>query len=306
MPYRKIEAVDLDGHPTLDERWLQDRIEADPELLGLGELRVLAREKRLRRGRLDLLLVDDDAGTRYEVELQLGATDPDHIIRTLEYWDLERRRYPHYDHVAVLVAEDITSRFSNVIALFDGVLPVIAIQVAAYDLGDGDTALTFTTIADHSTGLAPADDDGSGSAAPDRAYWAEHSSPEVMALLDQLIEIVRGIDPSVTPKHNVYYVGLATGSTVTNYATFKPRRRSLVAQFKLPQTDRTDQRIAAAGLDQLTYDGHRYRITLDPDALDDPATAAILTDLVAEARDLYGSRWPGRIGQRADKPAEPI
>ena len=30
-----------------------------------------------------------------------------------EYWDIERRRYPQYDHCAVLIAEDITSRFLN-------------------------------------------------------------------------------------------------------------------------------------------------------------------------------------------------
>ncbi len=31
-------------------------------------------------------------------------------------WDIERKRYPQYDHTAVIVAEDITSRFLNVIA----------------------------------------------------------------------------------------------------------------------------------------------------------------------------------------------
>jgi len=34
------------------------------------------------------------ANTRYHVELQLGATDESHIIRTIEYWDTERRRWP--------------------------------------------------------------------------------------------------------------------------------------------------------------------------------------------------------------------
>ena len=46
-----------------------------------------------------------------------------HIIRTIEYWDIERKRYPQYEHCAVLVAEDITSRFLNVISLFNGTIP---------------------------------------------------------------------------------------------------------------------------------------------------------------------------------------
>ncbi len=58
-------------------------------------------------GRLDLLLSDGDS-TRFEVEVMLGPTDPSHIIRCIEYWDIERRRYPAYDHIAVLVAEEIT------------------------------------------------------------------------------------------------------------------------------------------------------------------------------------------------------
>jgi len=41
---------------------------------------------------------------RYEVEIQLGATDESHIIRTIEYWDIERKRYPQYEHTAVIVA----------------------------------------------------------------------------------------------------------------------------------------------------------------------------------------------------------
>jgi hypothetical protein len=43
---------------------------------------------------LDLLLQDADGNRRYEVEVQLGKTDESHIIRTIEYWDIERKRYP--------------------------------------------------------------------------------------------------------------------------------------------------------------------------------------------------------------------
>jgi hypothetical protein len=57
-----------------------------------------------RAGRLDLLLQDVEAKRRYEVEVQLGPTDKTHIIRTIEYWDIERKRYPQYEHCAVLVA----------------------------------------------------------------------------------------------------------------------------------------------------------------------------------------------------------
>ena len=80
----------MKSHPEFNEIWLHERLSDQPELLGLGDLVRLDHEKSLPGGgRLDLLLLDSDTGTRYEVEIQLGATDASHIIRTLEYWDIE-------------------------------------------------------------------------------------------------------------------------------------------------------------------------------------------------------------------------
>ena len=132
LEYVKAVPISLKGHPDFSERWLHDQISADPSLLGLGELTVIAREKvQIGAGRLDMLLTDADAESpvRYEIEIMLGPTDPSHIIRTIEYWDIERRRYPAYDHIAVLVAEQVTARFLNVIALFAGSIPIVAIQL---------------------------------------------------------------------------------------------------------------------------------------------------------------------------------
>ena len=80
-----------------------------------------------------------ESNTRYEVEVQLGASDESHIIRTIEYWDIERRRYPQYDHVGVIIAEEITARFFNVISLFNGFIPLIAIQLNVIELADAVT-----------------------------------------------------------------------------------------------------------------------------------------------------------------------
>ncbi len=148
LTYIKPEKVWLKLHPELNERWVQDRIAEDPSILGLGDL-VLRDKERIqpRAGRLDLLLQDAVSNRRYEVEVQLGRTDESHIIRTIEYWDIERKRYPQYDHCAVIVAEDITSRFLNVISLFNGSVPLIAIQMNVIKLGD-QVSLLFTTVLD--------------------------------------------------------------------------------------------------------------------------------------------------------------
>ena len=56
--------------------------------------------------------------------------------RTIEYWDIERKRYPQYEHSAVIVAEDITARFLNVISLFNGQIPLMALQMSAFQTGE--------------------------------------------------------------------------------------------------------------------------------------------------------------------------
>ena len=148
MELHKSKVVSLKSHPVLTERWLQDEIVRDTSILGLGDLAVRSQERNQpKAGRLDLLLEDPDSGTRYEIELQLGTVDESHIIRTIEYWDLERRRYPQYDHVAVIVAEEITSRFFNVIGLFNGFIPLIAIQLNALEV-NGFMTLNSTRVLD--------------------------------------------------------------------------------------------------------------------------------------------------------------
>ena len=252
MKYEKRSQVSMKNHEVLTEKWLQGKIVEDPSLLGFGDLRVAAREKSLPgRGRLDLLLIDDDKDIRYEVELQLGATDESHIIRTLEYWDIEKRRYPHSDHVAVIVAEDITARFFNVISLFNGFIPIVAIRVAAIDLGDNNVTLMFTTVLDHHVRVT--DDEESGIVA-DREYWEKASNPEIMTLMDDLMELIHRTDPSVRLNYTQQYIGLMNDRRATNYVTFVPKKKHLSVAIKLPQTESNESRIEDTGLKLHRYD----------------------------------------------------
>src|SRR5947209_446411 len=134
-PNIKLKTLSLKSHPEYNEAWVQAVIADDPSLLGLPSTIVKDKERSHKgAGRLDMLLQDEDGTGRYEVEIQLGASDESHIIRTIEYWDLERRKYPQYEHTAVLVAEDITSRFLNVVSLFNGFIPIMAIKMTAIEM----------------------------------------------------------------------------------------------------------------------------------------------------------------------------
>lgn len=198
-----------------------------------------------RAGRLDLFLQDDD-NHRYEVELQLGATDEAHIIRTLEYWDIERKRYPQYEHSAVIVAEFITSRFLNIISLFNGSVPIIAIQMTALRV-EGGVSLIFTTVLDElERGLV--DEDEEVSETTDRAYWEARSSKESMGIADQMLKVVREFAPDVELKYNKGYVGLARDGVADNFLAFQPRRAPrVVLQPCLPRSDELDRLMPIRG-----------------------------------------------------------
>ncbi len=200
MEFTRSERIYLKLHPELNEKWVQDLIVSDPSILGLGEL-VLRDKERIqpRAGRLDLLLQDPETKRRYEVEIQLGPTDEAHIIRTIEYWDIERKRYPQYEHCAVIIAEDIISRFLNVVALFNGSIPLIALQMQALKVGN-HTTLVFTKVMDElSRGVVDEDEDAE--AVPtDRAYWEKRGTKTTVQLADELLAITREIDPSLELK----------------------------------------------------------------------------------------------------------
>ena len=80
-----MERISLKNNPNIKEDTIQKYIYENPSVLGLGELSGIQREKiQPAGGRIDLLMTDDE-NTRYEIEIQLGATDPSHIIRPIEY-----------------------------------------------------------------------------------------------------------------------------------------------------------------------------------------------------------------------------
>lgn len=283
LKYVKPERIWLKGNPEYNERWVQQHIADDPSILGLGDL-VLREQERVHRraGRLDMLLQDPETKRRYEVELQLGATDETHIIRTIEYWDIERKRYPQYDHCAVLVAEDVTSRFLNVAALFNGAIPFIAVQMQALQIEDR-ISLLFTTVVDElARGLVDEDEDAE-SAPTDRAYWEKQAAKATLSLADDLLQIAKECDSSLELKYNKFYIGLSRDGQPFNFVTFRPKKSYLNLHLKLPQSDDLTAKIESAGFATLDYDNRwsQYRLRLSGD--DIKKRRELLSELIKSA-----------------------
>ena len=232
----KLEEVSLKSHPELNEKWVQEIIANNPEILGLGSLQLKDKERiQPHAGRLDLLFqADDDSNTRYEVEIKLGKTDESHIIRTIEYWDIERNLHPSYEHVAVIIAEDITSRFLNVISLFNKSIPLIAIQMKAVRVGD-DISLIFTQVVN----LMPIgiEEEDTNVEPTDRNYWVNRSTKKMMDVVDDLLEIVHTVAPEYQLNYNKYYIGLSKDGIANNFVHFKPKKQWVKLLAKIPQSE---------------------------------------------------------------------
>ncbi len=252
----------LANHPTIKEGWIRDRIADEPSILNLGDI-ILKDKERIqpKAGRLDLLLQDTYSNRRYEVEIQLGDTDESHIIRTIEYWDIERKRYPQYDHCAVLIAENITSRFLNVISLFNGHIPLIAIQMNAYKFND-DIALIFTTVLDEvSLGLEEEDEE---EVVTDRNYWIKRGTDKTVEMVDEMLKIIKEFAHKFELKYNKFYIGLTEDGQANNFVSFVPRKTALNLNIRLPLSTDIQEKIEKAGIDDIGYDKkwNNYRLRL--------------------------------------------
>ena len=279
--YVRPERIWLTQSSNLGEQWVQERIEEEPSVLGLGDL-VVRESQRVQStgGRLDLLLQEADGTHRYEVEIQLGSTDESHVIRTIEYWDVERKRYPQYEHSAVIVAENITSRFLNVISLFNGNIPLIAIQMQALKVGDA-TTLVFTTVLDE-LNLGLVDEDEIEPPA-DRDFWEARASKKTVAMADELYAIAQKFNPGLELKYNKFYIGMAVDGKSNLFVLFRPRQTSLNLEVSLPQTKEIEDLIEGAELDTLTYSRRygKHQIRLMPG--DVQKNEELLEDLIGRA-----------------------
>lgn len=260
----KPERIPISRIDGINEKSIQEIIAEDPSIIGLGEL-VLKDKERIqpRAGRLDLLMQDPDTNRRYEIEIQLGKTDESHIIRTIEYWDIEKKRYPQYDHCAVIIAEDITSRFLNVISLFNGFIPLIAIQMNAYKMGN-EVGLVFTKVLDEMP-LGLVEEDEEIQEVTDREYWLKRGTQATVKMADEMLAIINSFKEGYELKYNKFYIGLAKDGQPNNFAIFRPKKSYMRLELKLPKSDDVDQLIEENELDEMGYDSRwgNYRIRLN-------------------------------------------
>jgi len=222
IPTTRVLSIADCGH---DEYWLRDMIYADPSILDLGDLQAVMKERtQSQGGRLDLLLKDPADDSMYEVELQLGATDESHIIRTIEYWDNEKRRWPKRSHTAVLVAEEITSRFFNVVHLLSSVVPIIGIRASIIQVGDVKEALHFTKIIDL---YEEPEDDEPPQQTYDEKHWVDNY-PGALACARWYRDLLARSYGEIPTKYFASYISFTVGGIARVWVNRRKNDRALI------------------------------------------------------------------------------
>jgi hypothetical protein len=268
----------------LDEAWLQSQIAQDPSLLGLGELDLLKKEKKQATGgRIGFLMSEPDDKVRYEIEVMLGELDASHIIRTIEYWDVERQRDPDVDHCAVIVAEEVTARFFNVIRLLNRAVPIIAIQLSAFRIGD-EVVLHFTRVLDIYEGGGSREDE-EGAEPADLGYWTKRTRPESLAVVESIASQIspdKG-EPRIT--YNKHHIALGTDGY--NFCWFYPSRKSMFCwvtiRLEPGKREEAVSQLEAVGIEAENHS--RNQIGFDLDTKTAQEQRELIADILGRAEE---------------------
>jgi len=220
-----------------DEYWLQDKIYDNPSILGLGNLVQLSKEKKQSSGgKLDILLKDPQDNSMYEVEVMLGETDPSHIIRSIEYWDIEKRKYPQRQHFSVLIAESFNRRYFNVIQILSLNIPLIAIQVDLLET-ENEYVLNFTKLLD----IYEEPEEEEVTEPANESSWNENANWTLVAA-KELLKIISEVDKNVSLGFTQSYIKLTKNgkgiyflskkAEPKSYYVFKEKDEEMVEAIK--------------------------------------------------------------------------
>jgi hypothetical protein len=151
-----------------------------------------------------------------------------------------------------------------VIALFNGSIPLVAIQMQALKVGEHLT-LSFTTVVDELTrGLVDEDEDAKAAPA-DRAYWESKATRDTVGLADELLVLAHRADPTLEMNYTKFYIGMTRQSQPFNVLAYRPRKNHLVLSVRLPESEELTARIEGIGLETQPYDRRdgSYRLRLN-------------------------------------------
>lgn len=150
----------------------------------------------------------------------------------------------------------------NVISLFNGYIPLIALKVSVYEY-DGKYFVTFNKILDEIQ-LGLVDEDEDVRETTDRNYWIDRGTNKTVIIVDEALKLIQEIDPNYDVKYNKIYIGLVKKGITDNFVVFRPQKKITRMELKLDKSQEIEEHIEESGLELLDYNSRnrRYRINL--------------------------------------------
>ncbi|MFT5194185.1 MAG: hypothetical protein ACI85U_001191, partial [Candidatus Promineifilaceae bacterium] len=150
----------------------------------------------------------------------------------------------------------------NVISLFNGTIPLIAIQMSALTNGE-EVGLLFTTVLDQMR-LGLVDEDEETYETTDRAYWESRGTKKTVAMADEILELARQFEPSLKLKYNKFYIGFMIDGRAKNFMLMRAQKNVFRIDPRLNKSQENTEKFEQSGLDVMDFDNRRgrYRIRL--------------------------------------------
>ena len=132
----------------------------------------------------------------------------------------------------------------NVISLFNGAIPLIALRLSAFQQGE-DISLVFTKVLDRinieAEDVIPE--------ATDRNYWEKKSTPKMLKVVDSIFTDLRDIIGDYYLNYNKYYIGMIKDGLSKNFITFRPKKKFVYIDFKSLESSDRQKSFEDAGID---------------------------------------------------------
>ena len=247
----KSEVLNLKKHPNYSETWLEETICCEPSILRLGDIKIMERQRRQKDGiaRVDLIAQSEDKTEIFVIEMMLGPLDSSHIVRSVEYWLREQKRFarkPEVEVKAVLIAEQICdSRFKDVVRFLCDRMPLTVKEVAAIQVGDMLT-LHCTTILDSSD--EQSEDITVQPPQTSLESW-EHEHPATLQGAKWFLQHLQFLDPAAVLNFARSTISIRLGSTGNLCMRFRPSAHgSFRARAWISDAEIWRDRLRAQGL----------------------------------------------------------
>jgi len=122
---------------NINEKIVQEYFEQNTNIIGLTDGILLDKEEiQSRSKRLNMLFKESDTKNCYVVGIKLGILDEDHIKKTIEYWNLSKKKYPKYEHCIIFCVGNITGEAMILLNSYDKQSQIIVCIINAFKYYD--------------------------------------------------------------------------------------------------------------------------------------------------------------------------